>query len=250
MADPTQIIFNYIFLWRQEEEETEKEEAKRRCGGGGGAKLVAKPATAVPYVTRALTSPIRASGRDATTRSGSRTSASQPQASGPSSSLRTTPVEPSITFVVPVEPVAPKRKASSPMKPRQPPLQLSHHVGNLPTTGSWGGSGDISPLPFKASRLCHTSLLLSGGNSFRRRWAKWTSGSLTRTAHVRCLCTDSFISKLSSTSFISKLSSTSFISKLSSTSFISKLSSTSFINKLSSKRTLTQTLVMSVFGQH
>ena len=56
------------------------------------------------------------------------------------------------------------------------PAQPHRHIGSLPTPGSRGGSGSISPLPWKPSRNWRMSHLLIAGSSFQRRWAKSTLG--------------------------------------------------------------------------
>ena len=102
----------------------------------GGPKPVAKPPVAVPSGNRSPDSPTR------TTRTGPRqkypTYTSTPRSSNTGSTLLpTAPVEPPVTAVVPVEQVAQKRKASSPLPPKtvtrpvSPPSptrwEIAHH---------------------------------------------------------------------------------------------------------------------------
>ena len=86
---------------------------------GGGPKSVVQTASAVPSGTPNPTSPSRTGGKGATQRSGSQTTAPRPTSRRPSLTLLTAPVELSTTFVAPVEQVAEKRKATSPLSPRQ-----------------------------------------------------------------------------------------------------------------------------------
>ena len=83
----------------------------------GGPKLVAKPPVAGPSGNRSPASPTR------TTRTGPRqmypTHTSTPRSSKSGSTLPpAAPVEPPVTMEVPVEQVAQKRKASSPLPPK------------------------------------------------------------------------------------------------------------------------------------
>ena len=83
----------------------------------GGPKPVAKPQVAVPSGNRSPDSPTR------TTRKGPRqkypTHTSTPRSSKSGTTLPSTaPVEPPVTMVVPVEQVAQKTKASSPLPPK------------------------------------------------------------------------------------------------------------------------------------
>ena len=85
---------------------------------GEGAKSVPKQPAGVPSGTRTLPSPAKSSGKDAKYRSGFRTTAFRPEASGPSSTHLSAQVELSSAHVVPVEQVTRKRKATSPLPPR------------------------------------------------------------------------------------------------------------------------------------
>ena len=95
----------------------------------GGPKPVAKPPVAVPSGNRSPDSPTR------TTRKGPRqkypTYTSTPRSSKTGSTLLpTAPVEPPVTALVPVEQVAQKRKASSPLPPKtvtRPRTLSAHH---------------------------------------------------------------------------------------------------------------------------
>ena len=80
---------------------------------GGGPKSVAKPSGAVPSDNWNPSSPTRTIGKGSRQKSPPR-----PSATGTSTLLPTAPVEPPVTAVVPVEQVAQKRKASSPLLPR------------------------------------------------------------------------------------------------------------------------------------
>ena len=126
----------------------------------GGPKLVAKPPVAGPSGNRSPpSSPTR------TTRTGPRqvfpTHASTPRSSTSGSTLLpTAPVEPPVTMEVPVEQVAQKRKASSP----------------LLEAGSGGGLETTSRLPWTISQTCHANRLRIYGRCSQTRWAKLTSG--------------------------------------------------------------------------
>ena len=109
----------HVDLWRQEEEEDEREEAQPGASREvqGAPKLVAKPPVAGPSGNRSPAAPTR------TTRTGSRqmnpTYTSTPRSSKSGSTLPpTAPVELPVTMEVPVEQVAQKRKASSPLPPK------------------------------------------------------------------------------------------------------------------------------------
>ena len=107
-------------LWRQEEEEAVPSFVPPPAQPGasrevqGGPKLVAKPPVASPSGNRSPASPTR------TTRTGPRqmypTHTSTPRSSKSGSTLPpAAPVEPPVTMEVPVEQVAQKRKAASPL---------------------------------------------------------------------------------------------------------------------------------------
>ena len=92
----------------------------------GCPKPVAKPPVAVPSGNRSPVSPTR------TTRTGPRqqypTYTSTPRSSKSGTTLPpTAPVEPPVTMVVPVDHVAQKRKASSPLPPKTVTRPVSHH---------------------------------------------------------------------------------------------------------------------------
>ena len=95
----------------------------RGGGGGGGQNRWLNRREAVPSRTWTPTSPSKTGRKDGTHRSGSRTTASRPPRVGPSSSLLTAPVELPTPLVAPVEQGALKRKATSPLMPRQTPTR-------------------------------------------------------------------------------------------------------------------------------
>ena len=100
-----------------------RQRRKKPCAPGAlrgeGAKPVPKQPAGFPSGTRTLPSPAKSSGKDAKYRSGFRTTAFRPEASGPSSTHLSAQVELSSAHVVPVEQVTRKRKATSPLPPRQ-----------------------------------------------------------------------------------------------------------------------------------
>ena len=87
-------------------------------GSPGGPKLVAKPPGAVPSTNRNPASPARTTGKGPRSKYVAFTSPPRPSSTGRSTLHPTAPVEPPATAAVPVEQVAQKRKASSPLPPR------------------------------------------------------------------------------------------------------------------------------------
>ena len=144
----------------------------------GGPKLVAKPPVAGPSGNRSPpSSPTR------TTRTGPRqvfpTHASTPRSSTTGSTLLpTAPVEPPVTMEVPVEQVAQKRKASSPLPSQTATRPVNHRrdAGRQLEAGSGGGLENTSRLPLRRSETCHANRLRIYGRFSQTRWAKLTSG--------------------------------------------------------------------------
>ena len=145
----------------------------------GGPKLVAKPLVAGPSGNRSPpSSPTR------TTRTGPRqvfpTHASTPRSSiSGSTLLPTAPVEPPVTMEVPVEQVAQKRKASSPLPSQTARAPSAHHrpdAGRQLEAGSGGGLETTSRLPWTISQTCHANRLRIYGRCSQTRWARLTSG--------------------------------------------------------------------------
>ena len=83
-----------------------------------GPKPVAKPLGAVPFGNRNPASPTRTTGKGSRQKYVTFTSPPRPSVTGRSTLHPTAPVEPPATAVVPVEQVAQKRKATSPLPPR------------------------------------------------------------------------------------------------------------------------------------
>ena len=143
----------------------------------GGPKLVAKPPVAGPSGNRSpASSPTR------TTRTGPRqmfpTHTYTPRSSTTGSTLLpAAPVEPPVTMEVPVEQVAQKRKASSPLpsktvtRPVSPPSPRRWE-----TARSRGGLESTSRLPLTRSQACRANRLRTYGRFSQTRWAKSTSG--------------------------------------------------------------------------
>ena len=145
----------------------------------GGPKPVAKPPGAVPSDNRNPASPT--AGRGSRQKYLTFASLPRPSVAGISSLQPTAPVEPPVTAVVPIEQVAQKRKASSPLpartvtRPTSPPSPTRWEIARSRIKGGLG-LRSTSLLPLITSPICRTNRLRTIGRFSRMKWARLAPG--------------------------------------------------------------------------